>query len=1104
MKLLEEPLIHLYDNGAGADSIAGDGIYSGVLDNSGINYTGNYHVKVICTGTFGQDVSFQRAVEQDFNITNFIDGMYLNTIALDSYGNAGSWGDFDADGDQDLAIINNSANIYENDNGHFIQRYSWPVLPKGPGLCATWGDYNNDGNLDIYIGTVGKNLLYKNLGDNQGFVNVQDTTSGLTNDAVPTLSCSWVDYDNDGNLDLFCANDGLNKMYRNNGDGTFSNVSSLGDLGVEEYVSSSCEWIDYNNDGYMDVAIANKNGPDYIMQNGGGTLFHQLFTPALSDVIHHTTTLNWVDYNNDGNWDLFTASDSLLQLFENTGNNSFTYHQLPSDTLHPLVGSRCSSWGDYDNDGKIDLFVGGDAQNDLLFKNSGDNNFQVIKDFLINYYSLGTHSTSWCDFDSDGDLDLLKVSSIGVKLYKNEGNNNRWVSANCVADESQCPQLETVAVLKGDVDGEHVKITRIVSAQTGKAAQNDLRIHFGVGDMQTMDTLRITWPSGIVNEYYNLPTNIMYNFSENRRIIGGTLNTDLLLNDNIHVIEQLIVPQDVTLSITPGCLIAFDDNTGIDVKGGKIDILGTSQSPVTMFSNSSNPVPGIWKGLSIVKSPEAVVHFVEIRDAKSGIAFYGDQQVADLSSINLHDNGTGIYLESSTKNFTIINSHIYNNENFGIWSIMSSVDIMESQIENNAMGGIYSFRKTLMTISNSQIIGNGFAGNENYDGIIAIDGSDLKIFGIESGNPDSCRHNNIIAQNAHAGIHATENAFPLLGIYDPAQPEKSGGYNRIYGNDVSIYNENKEPLYAQVNYWNLDNCEQSTPNKLIGDVKWEPSAPVFQGMTKIANYTDTLQLAIRAEISNNISDALNLYRYLIRSYPDSDWVSIPLNGFRRIVNILNPTPATIIDSLNFYRNTFPNTQLAKWALDETIQPLLELEQYSQALLVLDTLEELWSSTTRIPIYWYERGRISDYLQGQSLDKPSNATVKLYQKILEIYPDSPVAIQVKVRLTIDPSQTPGNKEKIPDTFDLQPPYPNPFNGRVHLKYGLPEGGKVYIAVYDLIGRKISNLVNEYQPAGYKEIIWDGRDNLGKLSSSGVYIILIRAGRFNQAVKVLYLK
>ncbi|MCL4179497.1 MAG: immunoglobulin domain-containing protein [Verrucomicrobia bacterium] len=296
----------------------------------------------------------------------------------------GVWGDCDNDGLPDLFVTNlasDTANVlYRNDGGGVFSRLSvaLPSTDVARSVTAAWADYDSDGNLDLFVANSAEgqvNFLYRGLGDGR-FTKVTDTV--LTSEAALSPCASWADFDNDGDPDLFVTSETeVNRLYRNDGNGSFAKVTS-GSVVEDVGHSFGCAWGDYDNDGFADLFIANFENLDSFLyrNNGDGSFIRITEGPVVTDG-GNSVGCAWGDVNNDGWLDLFVANESGQNnaLYLNEGGGKFrkmTEGQIVSDGGN----SRGGALADYDGDGYLDLLVGnlGLGQRNAVYRNAGGSN----------------------------------------------------------------------------------------------------------------------------------------------------------------------------------------------------------------------------------------------------------------------------------------------------------------------------------------------------------------------------------------------------------------------------------------------------------------------------------------------------------------------------------------------------------------------------------------------------------------------------------------------------------------------------------------------------------------------------------------------------------
>ncbi len=322
-----------------------------------------------------------------------------------------AWGDYDNDGDLDILLTGSYvAIIYRNDDNTFVDIEAG--LTGVSFSSVAWGDYDNDGDLDILLTgkdspTTYTSKVYRNDGD-EGFTDISAGLPGVTGGSV-----AWGDYDNDGDLDILLLGSGSGKIYRNDG-GIFTTTD---DLSFES--SGSGTWGDYDNDGDLDVLVTNSFPNSYIYENNGGRFAATTVTlRGVSDA-----AAAWGDYNNDGNLDfLLTGAYGPTRytvLYENTGGD-FSRHSAGTTGLTGVEDASVA-WGDYDNDGDLDILLSGwTGAQGVSFARVYQNTSGVFSDINAGLSDVSNGSGAWGDYDKDGDLDILLTGGTGIaKVYRN-------------------------------------------------------------------------------------------------------------------------------------------------------------------------------------------------------------------------------------------------------------------------------------------------------------------------------------------------------------------------------------------------------------------------------------------------------------------------------------------------------------------------------------------------------------------------------------------------------------------------------------------------------------------------------------------------------------
>jgi len=484
-------------------------------------------------------------IAQSFN--KVINDPCVSTYS-ESYG--ASFIDFDQDGDLDLYVANfsNSTNelFINNGNGTFSANNSYTITStSGSSLGHSWIDFDKDCDLDLFVSNGGVNGSQVN----RLFINSGSNFSSAPTSIFPTTSnnsqtSNWGDYDNDGDLDLFICNmANQNNYFIINNGGTFSlNTTSV--ISTDGGTSNDANWVDYDNDGDLDLFVANNNNErNFLYRNNGNGGFTKITSGSI--VNDYATSLGscWGDYNNDGFLDLYVSNVyGPNHLYKNNGNGSFT--KITSGSIvTDNNNSYGGSWVDYDNDGDLDLYVtNSNGQNNKLYKNNGNGTFASITTGNIVNDGGVSRSSTWADIDHDGDLDCYVTNRSSAKnfLYINQSpSQNHWINIKLTGITSNYDAIGCVVRAKATINGSSVWQMRHVSSKAGYCSQESPEVEFGFGNASIIDSLLIYWPSSNTTCIYtNIACNQFLSYYETCTSINYYSLNDTICkgaNYNIHI-----------------------------------------------------------------------------------------------------------------------------------------------------------------------------------------------------------------------------------------------------------------------------------------------------------------------------------------------------------------------------------------------------------------------------------------------------------------------------------------------------------------------------------------------------------------------------------------
>ena len=515
--------------------------------------------------------------------------MYLNGFN----GGGLSFVDYNSDGYDDLFLSSSfgeSIVVMKNNITNFIDVTNsfnfTEVFESKTTLCA---DYDNDGDQDILlVHFLGLLKLYRNNGGSYQEVTI---ASGLSGDSLNATAALWMDYNKDGLLDLYVGvysgfGNNLpkpNKLYKNTGNGFFQDVSSSANAENMGNKILAMAMIDYNNDTWPDIYIASdrRYGNTMLKNNGNGTF---------SDVSHQTNSylemdamgVAIADYDNNGYFDIYISNGEEGNAFlKNNGNGTFTDVVIP---LNMSVNRIC--WGnnffDYDNDGDMDLYVsvsGGpvDLKN-VLFRNNGNNTFTKMTGIGLDNDNYQSYGNAIGDYDNNGFQDMACMNTGDpVTLWKNSGNSNRWVKVKLQGTYSNRDGIGSLI----EVHRNGTKFSRYTMCGQSYCSQNSMIQTIGVGSTNIIDSIVVYWPSGIRQAVTGVNTNQSITIIE-----AGVIGIN---NNNNGVPSEYRLHQNYPNPFNPSTVIEYSVPKSGNVTIKLYNTLGSELAVIeNSFKNTGN------------------------------------------------------------------------------------------------------------------------------------------------------------------------------------------------------------------------------------------------------------------------------------------------------------------------------------------------------------------------------------------------------------------------------------------------------------------------------------------------------------------------------------
>jgi len=530
------------------------------------------------------------------------------SLLPEDMGSGAAWGDYDDDGDPDLFLVNFRGSLrshateiadaamcrlYRNaGNGTFEDASELAGLALVVnGLAAEWGDYDNDDDLDLYVTCYGPNVLMRNNGDGS-FTDV--STQAAVDDPSFSAGCSWADFDRDGLLDLYVCNyvefderaiaEGNklsrqydaeipftinpssypptpNRLYHNNGDGTFTDVAKERGVGNPTGRSLEAAWFDFDNDGWIDLYVANDISANGVFRSRGDGTFEDIGASSLAADYRGAMGLAVSDADHDGDSDLFVthwlAQENAYfenMWAQNVKNSEGTRKLFFIDEGEMLglghISLKTVGWAtgfaDFDNDRHADLWVvNGNTlehaddhtklkpQQMHLFARDGDRGFFEVARWACPPLAepMVGRGGAAADFDGDGLLDLIiqRHAASPLLLRNTSDNENHWLRL----DLRQTGGNTRAVGARVEIFANALYSTAQVGASASYLSQDELTLHFGLGAATSIDRIVLHWPDGASDTHSNIPVNQTLRFTHDARYKTRPLTRSAATNTSV-------------------------------------------------------------------------------------------------------------------------------------------------------------------------------------------------------------------------------------------------------------------------------------------------------------------------------------------------------------------------------------------------------------------------------------------------------------------------------------------------------------------------------------------------------------------------------------------
>ena len=1077
-----------------------------------------------------------------------------------------AFGDYDNDGRLDLyqnqsgrerriGLRHNEGGGRFSDRTSLVQRHIPAEKRKGGG--SIFGDYDNDGDLDLFVPVgsewatdAARNVLLRN---DRGTFSAVSHEAGLL-DSLPTDLAIWLDYDHDGFLDLYTANQGWhsnpelydptprNILYHNNGDGTFSKTTEEAGLEMQFHpdwggsAGGGLVSADFNDDGWVDLYVGSFGAPNHLFLNDGRGRFRDAPNSGVGDP-GGSFGLAVGDIDNDGD-----IPNSRSLKFLNLGGGEFL-DVTEGIGLADLNRSSHAQpvMGDFDNDGDIDLIV----VPLRLFLNNGVGNFtEVTEPFGVADSPRGGLYMTIGDYTGDGFLDV----STGIGLSRNNGNDNHFLRVELVGVQSNRDGIGArVNAISGDLTQ-----TRQILGGLG-FVQEERIAHFGLGSRTRVDRLEIRWPSGQVTMLQDLPVDRQIRVIEGRTAYhvvrptawettppaglaaGSTTRLALEVRPALFEAEADITRVTADLSAFGGQQAAPLSPTG---KGTyRLETIleldeHRSLREVSIDIEQTTSLGSYWAQLS----REIAVA------APTDLELFGDT-VANGGSVE------GMWLNNLSQHEALdvllwwwpdgqrVGFQSYREENWEIYAM----DVDGSNIVNLTNFGANESDGSLSPDGTKIVFQSDRDGsNEIY--LMNADGTDLVRLTEDtspSWSPDGRRIVFVSNRDGNQEVYVMDadgsNPVNLTNhSFTDAGPSFSPDGTRI------VFSSSRDNPGAVQTY--TMNADGSNVVRLIehsqwhGFPRWSPDGRrIAFSSTRNGGFSELY--VMDADGSNIVRlthhpawDGVPRWspdgrKIAILSTRDNNWeiYIVELDAADRVV--LNPDERDVVyEGQSALRVETAAADMGEsWKVlyraEERLDLLgyktlrfafhpgdLEIREDAELLVALGEsrvdllgaapkgrgidIDQRAWQVVELPLSFFE---VKVPIDGVAFAGNLAGTFYLHDVRLL------TAVEVERKTAVE-----DEKSSTPATFALDQNYPNPFNSGTVINFDLPSRGETELTVYNLAGQKVVSLVEGVREAGNYHLRWDGRDDVGWHVASGVYFYRLRAGDQVETRKLLLLR
>ncbi len=1043
-------------------------------------------------GSFAQSITFTDVAGQ-MGVDHFYTGQFL--------GGGVSFCDMNNDGLEDLSLPSGSGEIiavYANNGTDFSDIASqFNLSDSAESESITWVDFDNDGDKDLFISNfLASPRLYRKDGATL-FVDVT-VSAGLPDEPLPSTAATWADFDNDGWVDLYLCNYSYvnnmpavpNMLFRNNGDGTFSDVTAIAGVADSTKQPLAVVSLDYNNDGWQDIYIANdkRNGNTLFKNNSDGT-FTDVSAESHSNLAFDAMGLAVGDYDNNGYLDIYVSNgEEGNGLLRNNGDGTFTN---VADSAGVAVNRVC--WGanfvDFDNDGDLDLYVsvshGVPDRENALFENLGDGTFTRLTGVMIGGDDHQSFGNAIGDVNNDGycDIAVLNINA-PVTLWENSGGGNNWIKLALQGVESNRDGIGSrVEIYR---NGE--KFMRSTQCGISYLSQNSSILTIGVGQSDQLDYLVVKWQSGAVNVLSNVAVNQTLTITEaphrftNFAPIAG--------------IDHTYEP-GVNNSIGGGVAFADFDNDGWE----DIAIATGDGAPIALYHNTGGDFQNVTAG--------------------SGITTTGETKTVTWGDYD-NDGDNDLFVA----NFQSSNK-LYQNDGSGFFTDVTASAGLQDSMQTTAAAWVDYNNDgwlDLYVCNYGNVNGAGEQPNVLY-----------------KNNGDGTFTDVTLAAGLSGGVGKKPLTMTFFDYDNDGWQDVYIGNDKEQGNE--LFHNNGDGTFTDVTVASGTGALMDAMGIAVGDYNRDGFFDLYisngtQGNVLYHNNGDGTFSDVAGQLGVTVNK--ECWGTVFTDFDSDGWQDLFVtvaDGANR-QDVLFKGTATgfvnISDSVGIVDQSYGyGCAVADYDNDGATDLLVVNRQFGGGaktfLYKNSLLRDNWLNVklngvesnrngigARVRVVANGVSQIQE-VRGGSSYLSQNSMIRSFGLGSSFQADSVIVdwtsgiqtvltnVAANQLLTVTESPV-GIREssRPPQQFELLQNYPNPFNPETAISYRLPAVSQVQLEIYNPIGQRVRTLVNRRQAAGRYTVQWDGRNDAGQPVASGVYIYQLKAGeRFVQSRKMVLL-